>query len=52
VRPYVGYFIKGNVFTAEQFEFCFGLSFNRLKTLPEPWWRGRATGGPTGRRPQ
>lgn len=52
VRPYVGYFIKGNVFTAEQFEFCFGLSFNRLKTLPEPWWRDRAIGGLRGRRPR
>ena len=29
LRPYVGYFIKGNLFTAEQFEFCCGLSFQR-----------------------
>jgi hypothetical protein len=52
IRPYVGYFIKGNKFTAEQFECCFGLSFNRQKTMPEPWWRDRATAGRSGRRPQ
>jgi len=29
LRPYVGYFIKGNLFTAEQFELCYGLSFQQ-----------------------
>lgn len=29
IRPYVGYFIKGNLFTAEQFELCYGITFRR-----------------------
>lgn len=28
-RPYVGYFIKGNLFTAEQFEWCYGITFRQ-----------------------
>ncbi len=30
-RPYVGYFIKGNLFTAEQFELCYGITFRQLR---------------------
>ncbi len=45
VRPYIGYYIKGNLFTAEQFEGCVGISFSRDRERPVPWRRGLARVG-------